>query len=83
MQGGTWVVLPQILKSGSGHRLEACGPSNGRHKLSYGHPDCFALLRSAPSAIDALDTFHETNIVFIQFLRSVGTVFVFLLPVLV
>ena len=28
-------VLPKRLQSGSGHhRLEICGPSNGRHKLA-------------------------------------------------
>ena len=28
-------ILPKLLKSGSGHhRLEVCGPSNGRHKLA-------------------------------------------------
>ena len=28
-------VMPQRLKSGSGHhRLEICGPSNGRHKIT-------------------------------------------------
>ena len=34
-QGGGGGVLPNRLKSGSGHhRLEICGPSNGRHKLA-------------------------------------------------
>ena len=28
-------VMPKRLKSGSGHhRLEICGPSNGRHKIA-------------------------------------------------
>ena len=28
-------VVPKLLRSGSGHhRLEACGPSSGRHKLA-------------------------------------------------
>ena len=32
--GGKGGVMPKRLTSGSGHhRLEACGPSNGRHKL--------------------------------------------------
>ena len=34
-EGGRGGVLPKRLKSGSGHhRLELCGPSNGRHKLA-------------------------------------------------
>ena len=34
-EGGRGGVLPKGLKSGSGHhRLEVCGPSNGRHKLA-------------------------------------------------
>ena len=34
-EGGRGSVLPKRLKSGSGcHRPEACGLSNGRHKLS-------------------------------------------------
>ena len=33
--GGGEGVLPKSLKSGSAHhRLEACGPSNGRHKIA-------------------------------------------------
>ena len=33
--GGRGGILPKRLKSGSGHhRLEICGPSNGRHKLA-------------------------------------------------
>ena len=76
------------LKSGSGHnRLEVCGPSNGRHKLAQGRHDFIALLRSSPSAIDALDTFYEPNSVFGQFLGSCSGGFVFpflsLLPLLV
>ena len=32
---GRGSVMPKRLKSGSGHhRLEICGPSNGRHKLA-------------------------------------------------
>ena len=34
-EGGRGDVLPERLKSGSGHhRLEMCGPSNGHHKLA-------------------------------------------------
>ena len=33
--GGREGALPKRRKSGSGHhRLEICGPSNGRHKLA-------------------------------------------------
>ena len=33
--GGRGGVLPKTLKAGSGHhRLEICGPSNGRHKIA-------------------------------------------------
>ena len=33
--GGKGGVMPKRLKSGSGHhRLEICGPSNGRHKIA-------------------------------------------------
>ena len=59
--GGGWGggVLPERLKSGSGHHhLEVLGPSNGRHKLVYRRPDFFALLHSPSSAIDALDTLY-------------------------
>ena len=44
--------------------LNFYGPSNGRHKIGLGRPDFFALLRSPPSAIDALDNLHEPNAVF-------------------
>ena len=62
--------MPKRLESGSGHhRLEFCGPSNGRHKILQDRLDFFAMLRSLPSAIDdALDTLHEPNAVFNQFL---------------
>ena len=34
-ESGTQRVMPKRLKSGSGHhRLEICGPSNGRHKTA-------------------------------------------------
>ena len=34
-KGGRGGVLPKRLKSGSGHhRLEMCGPFNGRHKIA-------------------------------------------------
>ena len=34
-EGGRGGVMPKKLRSGSGHhRLEDCGPSNGRHKLA-------------------------------------------------
>ena len=34
-RGGRKGVLPKRLESRSGHhRLEVCGPSNGRHKLA-------------------------------------------------
>ena len=33
--GGRGGVMPEGLKSGSDHhRLEICGPSNGRHKIA-------------------------------------------------
>ena len=33
--GGMGGVMSKRLKSGSGHhRLEICGPSNGRHKIA-------------------------------------------------
>ena len=33
-RGGRGRLAQETIKSGSGHRrLEACGPSNGRHKL--------------------------------------------------
>ena len=68
-------VLPKRLKSGSGHhRLEACEPSHGRHKLALHRRDFFALLRSPPSAIDALDTLYEPNAIFSQFLGSASMV---------
>ena len=64
------------LKSGSGHhRLEICGPSNGRNKLAQGLPGFFALLCSLPSAIDALDTLYEPNAVFSQLLGSASITF--------
>ena len=62
----------------SHHRLEACGPSNGRHKLAQRRPDFFALLRSSFSAVDALNTVYETNAVFSQFQGSAVCVFSFL-----
>ena len=44
--------MPKRLKSGFGHhRLESCGPSNGRDKIAYNCPNFFAMLRSLPSAI--------------------------------
>ena len=75
--GGTGGVFPKRLKSGSGHhRLENCGPSNGRHKIAEDRPDFFAMLRSLPSAIDdALDTLYEPNAVFSQFLGSARMTF--------
>ena len=82
--------MPKRPKSGSGHhRLEICGPSNGRHKIAQDRPDFFAMLRSLPSAIDdALDTLYEPNAAFSQFLRgSASMIFFFfflsLLPLLV
>ena len=63
--------MPKSLKSESGHhRLEACRPSNRRHKLAQRRPDFLALLGSPPSAITALDTLYEPNAVFSQFLGS-------------
>ena len=41
-------------------------------------PDFFALLRSPPSAIDALDTLYEPNAVFTQFIGPASMVFFFL-----
>ena len=67
--------MPKRLKSGSGHRLEIRGPSNGGHKIAQDRPDIFAMLRSLPSAIDALDTLYEPNAVFSQFLRSASMTF--------
>ena len=81
-QGGKGGVLPKRLKSGSGHhRLEVCGPSNGRHKLAQGHHDSFASLRSSPSAIDAL-ILSEPSAVFSQFLGSAIHSMVFFLSFL-
>ena len=41
------------------------GTKNKWYKLAYRRPDFFALLRSPPRAIDALDTsIYETNAVF-------------------
>ena len=58
------------------HRIESCGPSNGRHKIAYDRPDFFAMLRSSPSDIDdALDTLHEPNAVFRQFPGSASMTF--------
>ena len=77
------------MKSGFGnHRLESCGPSNGRHKIAKDRPDFFAMLRSLPSAIDyALDTLYEPNAVFSQSLGSasmtISSLSLPLLPVLV
>ena len=69
-------VTPKRLKSVSGHhRLDICGPSNGRHNIALDRPD-FAMLRSFPSAIDdALDTLYEPNAVFTQFLGSANMTF--------
>ena len=70
--------MPKRLRSGSGHhRLEACGPSNGRHKLAYRRPNFFALLRSPSSAIDALDTLYKPNAVLSQFMGSASMAFFF------
>ena len=83
--GGRGDVMPKRLQSGSGHhRLESCGPSNGRHKISQDRPDFFAMLRSLPSVIDdALDTLYEPNAVFSQFLGSASTTtFIFPFPFL-
>ena len=34
-KGGRGSVMPKRLKSGFGHhRIESCGPSNGRHKIA-------------------------------------------------
>ena len=34
-RGGRGSVMPMRLKSGFGHhRIESCGPSNGRHKIA-------------------------------------------------
>ena len=73
--------MSKRLKSGSGnHRLEICGPSNGRHKIAEDRPDFFALLRSLPSVIDdALDSLYEPNAVFSQFLGSASLTFFSLL----
>ena len=64
--------MPNRLESGSDHhRLEHCGPSIGRHKISLDHPDFFAMSRSLPNAIDdALDTLYEPNAVFSPVLWS-------------
>ena len=72
--------MPKRLKSGFGHhRLQSCGPSNGRHKIAQDHLDFFPLLRSLPSDIDdALDTPYEPNAVFSQFLGSGSMTFLFL-----
>ena len=69
--------MPKRLKSGFGHhRLEFCGPSNGRHKIAQDRPDFFAMLRSLPSAVDdALDIFYKPNAVFSQFLGSASITF--------
>ena len=69
-RGGS--VLPKRLKSGSGHhRLDICGPSNGRHMIAQDCSIFFAMLHSLPSTIDdALDTLCEPNAVFSQFLGS-------------
>ena len=81
--------MPKRLKSGSDHhRLEICGPSNGRHKIALDRHDFFAMLRSLPSAIDdALDTLYQPNVVFSQFLGSASMTFfpllLSLLPLLV
>ena len=81
--------MPKRLKSGSGHhRLEICGPSNGRHKIAYDRPDFFAMLRSLRSAIDgALETLYEPNAVLGQFLGSASMTYyslcLSLLPLLV
>ena len=79
-RGGGGGVMPKRLKSGFGHhRLESCGPSNGRHKIAEDRPDFVAMLRSLPSAIDdALDTLYEPNAVFSQFLGSASMTFFFL-----
>ena len=71
--------MPKRPKSGSGHhRLEICGPSNGRHKIAQDRPDFFAMLRSLPSAIDdALDTLYEPNAAFSQFLRGSASMIFF------
>ena len=75
-------VMTKRLRCGSGHRrLEACLPFNGRHKLASGRPDFFVLLRSPPSAIDALDTLFEPNAVFRQFTGSASIMlFLFSIP---
>ena len=43
--------------------------------MAKGRPDFFALLRSIPSAIDALDTLYEPNAVFSQYLVSASMTF--------
>ena len=71
--------MPKRLKSGFGHhRLESCGPSNGRDEIAKHRPDFFAMLRSLHSAIDdALNTLCEPNAVFSQFLGSASVTFFF------
>ena len=78
------VVMPKRLKSGFGHhRLESCGPSNGRHKIAQDRPEFFAMLRSLLSAInDVLDILYEPNAVLSQFLGSASMTFSFSFPFL-
>ena len=80
-EGGRRGVLPGRLKSGAGHhRLEVCGPANGRQDLAYGCCDFFALLRCSVSDIDELVTLYEPNAVFGQFLEFATIVFLPFLP---
>ena len=79
-EGGKRGVLPKRLKPGFGnHRLERCGPSNGRHKIEFDCPDFFPMFRYLARAInDALDTLNEPNAVFSQFLRSASMTIFFI-----
>ena len=52
-RGGRGSVMPNSLKFGFiHHRIESCGPSNGRHKIAQDRPGFFAMLRFLPGEID-------------------------------